>query len=100
VIAGILSEDLSGNIREIERRLNVFAEDMEYGDCYHMELINKIYKKLLDERLFTRKELWKLLYNLEWENTIIVYYRMGLINQFLNKGDLYQKIVCKYGDIL
>jgi hypothetical protein len=100
VIAGILSEDLSGCVREIERKLNVYSENMEHGDCYHMEVVNKIYERLLDESLFTKGELWKLLYNLEHESTIIVYYRMGLVNQYLNKGDLYQKIVCKYGDIL
>jgi hypothetical protein len=100
VIAGILSEDLSGCVREIERKLNVCAEDMEQGDCYHMELVNKIYEKLLDERLFTREELWKLLYNSEHDKTIIVYYKMGLVNQYLNKGDLYNKIIAKYGDLL
>jgi hypothetical protein len=101
VCAGILSEDLSGCVREIERKLNVYSYDMDgYGDCYQMELVNRIYEKLLDEGLFTKGELWKLLYNLEHESTIICYYKMGLINQFLNKGELYSKIVCKYGDIL
>jgi chromosome condensin MukBEF MukE localization factor len=100
VIAGILSEDLSGNIREIERRLKVYSYDMEYGNCYHMELVNKIYERLLKEGLFTEKELWRLLYNLEHEHTIIVYYKNGLINQYLNKGKLYQKIIWRYGGIL
>jgi hypothetical protein len=100
VIAGIISEDLSGCVREIERKLNVYSESMEHGDCYQMELVNLIYERLLDEGVFTKGELWKLLYNLEHESTIICYYKMGLINQFLNKGDLYSKIVTKYGDMI
>jgi hypothetical protein len=103
IIAGILSENLSDNfdnIREIEKRLNVDSREMELGDVYHLELVNKIYEKLLTEKLFTKEQLWQLLYNLEYDYTIVVYYKLGLINQLLNKGDLYEKIVTKYRRVL
>jgi hypothetical protein len=64
---------------------------MEYGSVYKMELIDKIYCKLLEEKLFTMDELFELLYDLKFEYTLCVYYKMDLINRFLNGNKIKRK---------
>jgi hypothetical protein len=97
VVTEILLKKLSDDdIRYAEYKLKTYKEDMEYGSVYKMELIDKIYCKLLEEKLFTIEELFELLYDLKFEYTLCVYYKMDLINQFLNGGFYKNKIKRKY----
>jgi hypothetical protein len=98
IITGILSAELSENdMRKMEHKLKTYRDDMEYGEVYQMELIDKIYSVLLERKLFTMKELFSLLYGLKFEYTLSVYYKMGLVNQLLNGGKYEKKIKRKYG---
>jgi hypothetical protein len=62
-----------------------------------MELIDKIFVKLLERKLFNIGEIFSMVYNLKFEYTIVVYYKMGMINQLLNNGKMRNGIIKKYG---
>jgi hypothetical protein len=97
-IENILRADVDEKqIRKIERKLKCYKEDMEYGNVYQMDLIDKIFCKLLKCNLFTIGEIFSMVYNLKFEYTIVVYYKMGMVNQLLNNGKMRNEIIKKYG---
>jgi hypothetical protein len=86
-LIGILTDVIDDyELYEAERKLQTTEDDFECGMVEHMEYIDMIYKKLLEDGSLAMKELWLYLYPLYRVSTLRVYEKMGRINQFLNSG--------------
>jgi hypothetical protein len=87
IIEILLEEIDREELNKLERKLNTkeYEYEHEHDNCCKMKYIDKIYRKLELENIFSQEILWLYLYNLKQISLLRIYDKLHKINRYLKK---------------
>jgi hypothetical protein len=85
IIEILLEEIDREELNKLERKLNTKEYEYEKDNVHKMRLIDKIYRKLELENIFSQEILWLYLYNLKQISLLRIYDKLLKINRYLKR---------------
>jgi hypothetical protein len=85
IIKILLEEIDREELNKLERKLHTKEYEYEKDTVHKMQLIDKIYRKLELENIFTQEILWLYLYNLKSISLLRIYDKLQKINKYFRE---------------